>query len=225
MSSHVIGAQSQRRTASFDSEDCLVGPQAFRYNDRGYTGRAKMMLLPFDEMKATQAACLFLTLGHGKKMPYIKLIKLLYLLDRAALWKWGRPVTTSRYISMEWGPVVENIHDLIVEPSTRDSGRIWRRHVSPPSHLLVWKVKDPGVGKLSRAEEKLIVAIFTKFGAMHWSKLVDVTHTFAEWRNPGTRKKTPIDVRDILKAGRKADSEIEEIVSELESLAVVERMI
>jgi len=42
------------------------------------------MKLRFDEAKATQAATLFLKL-RGGRMHYIKLIKLLYLLDREAL--------------------------------------------------------------------------------------------------------------------------------------------
>jgi uncharacterized phage-associated protein len=181
--------------------------------------------LHFNETKATQAASRFLTL-EGGKMQYIKLIKLLYLLDRAALLKWGRPVTTDRYISMAYGPVVHNVYELIIEPrAVPNVGEIWRRHISPKSHFLVRLVKDPGVGELSRAEEKLIVSIFKKFGAKHWSELVEFSHTFAEWRIPGTQKATQIDVRDILKAGNYTAGEIAEVERDLESLAVVEGMI
>ena len=32
-------------------------------------------------------------------MSYMKLIKLLYLADREALARWGRPITTDQYVS------------------------------------------------------------------------------------------------------------------------------
>jgi hypothetical protein len=47
------------------------------------------------------------TLCHGLRNQYgradvlLKLIKLLYLLDREALLRWGRPVTADRYVSMD----------------------------------------------------------------------------------------------------------------------------
>jgi len=53
----------------------------------------------FNEAKATQAAALLLKL-RGGRMNYMKLIKLLYLVDRTALIRWGRPVTFDSYCSM-----------------------------------------------------------------------------------------------------------------------------
>ena len=55
--------------------------------------------LPFNEEKATQVAGALL-LKAGGDMPYLKLIKLLYFVDREALLRWGRPVTTDRLVSM-----------------------------------------------------------------------------------------------------------------------------
>ena len=49
------------------------------------------MVLRFNERRATEAAARFLKL-RGGRMSYLKLIKLLYLLDREALLRWGRPV-------------------------------------------------------------------------------------------------------------------------------------
>ena len=53
------------------------------------------MMLLFNEAKATQAAARLLFL-RGGTMSYVKLIKLLYLADREALIRWGRPVTSRR---------------------------------------------------------------------------------------------------------------------------------
>ena len=46
-------------------------------------------------------------------MNYTKFIKLLYLADRAALIRWGRPISTDRYVSMKHGPVLSNVFDLV----------------------------------------------------------------------------------------------------------------
>ena len=42
---------------------------------------------------------------------YIKLIKLLYLADRAALIETGSPITGDRYVSMKFGPVLSNVFE------------------------------------------------------------------------------------------------------------------
>jgi uncharacterized phage-associated protein len=70
------------------------------------------MKLLFNEAKATQAAARLLKL-RGGSMSYIKLMKLLYLADREALIRWGRPITTDRYVSMDNGPVLSRIYNLI----------------------------------------------------------------------------------------------------------------
>jgi uncharacterized phage-associated protein len=63
------------------------------------------MVLRFNEQRAAEAAARILKL-RGGRMSCLKLIKLLYFVDREALLRWGRPVTTDRYISMDDGPVV-----------------------------------------------------------------------------------------------------------------------
>ena len=64
----------------------------------------------FNEVKATQAAARLLR-NRGGRMSYMKLIKLLYLADREALSRWGRPITTDKYVSMDKGPVLSRVLD------------------------------------------------------------------------------------------------------------------
>jgi uncharacterized phage-associated protein len=71
-----------------------------------------MLNLSFDESKATEAAA-FLLSRSDQTMNYMKLIKLLYLADREALIRWGRPISTDRYVSMKHGPVLSNVLNLI----------------------------------------------------------------------------------------------------------------
>jgi hypothetical protein len=65
-------------------------------------------------------------------MSYLKLIKLLYIVDREALLRWGRPVTTDRHVSMPKGPVVSQIYDLIVGGNPPGTQTYWHDLDLPP---------------------------------------------------------------------------------------------
>lgn len=157
-------------------------------------------------------------------MSYLKLIKLLYLLDREALLRWGRPVTTDRYVSMDNGPVVSRIYDLIREEPAPDTDPIWRHYISAPQQYEVTLVAEPDTDELSRAEEALIEEVFAKFGSLTRWDLVRVSHELPEWQDPNGSA-IPIEYRDILRAGKKTESEIAAVEAELESLAATEAML
>lgn len=181
------------------------------------------MILRFNERRATEAAAQFLKL-RGGRMSYWKLIKLLYLLDLEALLRWGRPVTTDRYVSMDNGPVVSRIYGLIREEPLPGTDPVWRQYISAPSNDEVALIAEPEIDELARTEEFLIEEIDSKYGKLsHWD-LVNLSHELPEWQDPnGTA--IPIQYRDILRAGRKTESEIDAIESELESLAAAEAML
>src|SRR6266699_5311591 len=111
------------------------------------------MVLRFNERRATEAAARFLKL-RGGRMSYLKLIKLLYLLDREALLRWGAPVTTDRYVSMDDGPVVSNIYSLITDDKQKP---IWAKYISPPvgDYEVKLQTDNTPTDRLSRAEENL----------------------------------------------------------------------
>lgn len=181
------------------------------------------MVLRFNERRATEAAAKFLGL-RGGRMSYLKLIKLLYLLDREALLRWGRPVTTDRYVSMDNGPVVSRICDLIREEPVPGTNPVWRQYISAPSDYEVTLIAQPEADELSRAEESLIEEIFAKYGNLSRWDLVNLSHNLAEWQNPNGSA-IPIEYRDILRAGSKTESEIAAVESELEALAAAEAML
>jgi uncharacterized phage-associated protein len=183
----------------------------------------KPMVPRFNERRATEAAARFLTL-RGGRMSYLKLIKLLYLLDREALLRWGRPVTTDRYLSMDNGPVVSRIYDLIREEPAPGTDPIWRHYISGPQEYEVALFAEPETDELSRAEEALIEEIFAKFGKMTRWDLVRVSHELPEWQDPNGSA-IPIQYRDILRAGNKTESEIAAVEAELEALATAEAML
>lgn len=175
-------------------------------------------MLRFDERKATQAAALFLAL-RGGRMHYLKLIKLLYLADRAALLQWGVPITTDRYVSMDHGPVVSMIYNLITDEKPKPA---WAEFISPPlGEYEVELLKPAPVDCLSRAEERLIGQVFGEFGHLSRWDVVNFVHTLPEWKNPGGSS-IPISIRDILKAGGENEEEIKAVVRELHAMGIAE---
>ena len=181
------------------------------------------MKLLFNEAKATQAATRFLRL-RGGPMSYIKLIKLLYLADREALIRWGRPITTDCYVSTDAGPVVSRIYDLIRNEPSPNSVKIWGKFISDPEDYEVRLLGDPGSGELSLAEEQLIDEVFRQHGQDSRWAIVDYTYSLPEWTQPDGGA-LPIEYRDILKAGHKTEAEISATEEELESLALAERIL
>ena len=180
------------------------------------------MRLRFNEAKATQAAARLLGL-RGGRMSYLKLIKLLYLADRAALLKWGRPLTTDRHVSMPKGPVVSQIYDLITGDVQPGFETYWHQHISAPENFEVTLRRDPGDEELSAAEETLLDEIYAQHGRRSRWELVDYTHDLPEWEDPNGSS-LQISIRDILKAGNKTEAEIAALESELESIAVLQSL-
>lgn len=182
---------------------------------------------PFREDKATQAAAILLKLGGGH-MNYMKLIKLLYIIDREALLSWGRPVTFDAYVSMDNGPVLSRTYSLItdgIEPTHKEHSSCWNNIISAPERYEVKLLQDYFLtDELSEAEEKLIQDVFNKYGHMNQWELVDIVHKFSEWQDPDGSA-IPIDCIDILEAGGKTKIEAATIKDDLESLALLDRIL
>ena len=157
-------------------------------------------------------------------MSYMKLIKLLYLADREALARWGRPITTDTYFSMSKGPVLSHILDLIDEgPPPEEEPSFWAQHIISSGNYEVSLKEDPNDDLLSEAEEELLDSVFQSYGCLNRWKLVDLVHKFPEWRDPQGGA-LPLEYGDILKALNKRPEEITAIVEELDQLARVDAL-
>jgi len=121
---------------------------------------------------------------RGGRMHYLKLIKLLYLVDREALLRWGRFVTTDQFVSMDKGPVVSRIYTLIREEPEPGEISVWRRYISEPQNYEAALLGEAPADELSRAEEDLIAEVFAEHGHKSRWELVQLTHDLPEWRDP-----------------------------------------
>lgn len=179
----------------------------------------------YKERKATQAACLLLDRASGE-MNYMVLIKLLYLADREALLRWGRPITFDRYVSMDQGPVLSRTLDLINEGVPPDWDSYWTEHIEKTGSFEVRISEQCGDGELSEAEIEVLDEIFEEFGTIglrdKW-ELVELLHEILdEWQDP-EGSALPIKVEDILRAEGKTPQETEAVKDELEGVALAEQ--
>jgi len=148
-------------------------------------------------------------------MNYLALMKLLYLIDREALLRFGRPITGDKVVAMKHGPVLSRIYDLVSRKKQDLPPSDWHEFIPRPS-AYVCTVKFAGVPDvtlLSEAEIALIDEVFAAHrGKSEWD-LVEHTHQLPEWSDPG---KTPatIPFEAILRAGKKSNAQIVAIARE-----------
>ena len=158
----------------------------------------------FDERKAAQAASLLLE-RHDGRMPYIKLIKLLYLADREALIETGLPITGDRFVSMKYGPVLSHVLDLIKEPNPAEDS-VWHSYIAREGYDAVL-VGPPASDQLSEYDEDVLRSIFDSCGHEKWPDVVTRTHALPEWTDPGGSV-SQIEPEDILRFAGFSDEEV-----------------
>jgi len=92
----------------------------------------------FNIAKATEAAC-HLIQKEGGHLNVMKLVKLLYLLDRLSIARRGIPVVGGVYYSMRNGPVTSEVLDLV------NAGCLWGeaechwKTSSPTGRITKWR--------------------------------------------------------------------------------------
>ena len=162
------------------------------------------MRFVFDERKAAQSASVLLD-RHGGAMPYIKLIKLLYLADRASLVETGAPITGDRFVAMRHGPVLSRVLDLIREPDP-GADSVWHAHVAR-EHYDAVLVGTARADQLSEYEEAVLASVFDAHGEAREWDIVARTHALPEWTDPGASA-IPIEPEDILRYAGYSDDEL-----------------
>lgn len=178
----------------------------------------------YNEIKATQVACLLLKLNGGA-MDYAKCIKLLYSIEKEALNRWMRPVIYDDLYSMPYGQVVSKTLDK-AEYQEQKVKSFWGEHLENYDRRNIRLIKECGKGKLSRAEINLIEEIYKENKDKTAEQLFDEHHNpslFPEWKDPhGSSKKTTY--AELLRVLGKNKKEIEEFEADLDELAYLEEM-
>ncbi len=184
-----------------------------------------MITFKFNEIKTTQVVTLFLRKSGGN-MNYMKLIKLLYLVDREALMLWERPLTGDTYVSMPKGPVLSNVLDIINNGENPKDNSYWYKYITTPSDFEI-KLKRELIEQdaLSKRELKLIEEIFEQFKEFDQWEMVEICHEMLpEWEEVENTSK-PIKIERILKEVNKSKDEIDAIAEEISNLNYVKKIL
>ena len=135
------------------------------------------MSFVFDSGKVTQEAAFLLGLTEGKRMPYLKLIKLLYIADRESIRENGFPISGDKMYAMKHGPVLSKVLDY---SKGKEQPSEWIEHVKTEGYDLVL-VDDPGIDKLSRYDVNKLTETFNRYRNMNEWDIRDLSHTFSEY--------------------------------------------
>lgn len=178
-----------------------------------------MIKYEFNEQKLVEIVAYLLSKESVDQKNYTKLLKVLYLCEREALKKWGRPIIGDELISMSNGTLLSKTYDLIKYNKLHEDG-IWPQYISPKNNYEIDILKDPGINNLSIAELKLIEEIFEQFKDYTFGDMIDYTHELPEWEDPKNKgvQVYGIDNEDVLKYLSYSLTDIHEIKSEVENL-------
>lgn len=182
----------------------------------------RSMPVRYREDRTTQAAARLLRHAGGK-LNHMKLIKLLYLVERTSLVRFGRPITYDWYYSLPHGPVLSLTLNKINEIPEPGHETYWHRYISErKGHEVALRDGVPS-DQLSPAEEKLIDEIHAQFGQMSEWQLRDYSHTLPEWQDPdGSR--LPIEIRNILLADGLSEEDVSEVEENIRAEASAARL-
>lgn len=175
--------------------------------------------LPFQGRKATEAAGILLELAGGG-MGRLRLIKLLYIAEREALRRWGRPICGGHYVSMTHGPVLSEVLDLVSQSAWHGSVATWNEHIAPGEHPNVVLIKRIEPAALSEAEVELLNEIHLQFRAMTDGDIWRYVHdprNIPEYEDPNGTS-TPINMPTMLTALGLSAAQIVDLISDMKAL-------
>jgi uncharacterized phage-associated protein len=162
----------------------------------------------YNSRKAAQIAAFF-ALREGGNIHVLKVVKLIYLAERAFMASYDASMLRDQLVSMEHGPVSSITLNRI--NGAGDDGGQWAEFVSDRADHKVGvsspNITDDDLDELSRAELKTLGETWEKFGHMTQWQIRDYTHDHCpEWEDPNFSS-YPIPYSRVFKFLGKRDPE------------------
>ncbi|MGO9318348.1 MAG: Panacea domain-containing protein [Terracidiphilus sp.] len=167
------------------------------------------MLLDFNIDKAIAAAGFLLEQDGGSDNMF-PFIKKLYYADRSALIGWGQSITGDRLASLEKGPVVSRIYDLLKGKGTEENLIKWNNFIQREHPYTIVVRKSPNKGLLSKRERDILEESRKTISAIRGSIPIWLHKHCPEWSDPG-KSSSPIDPSNILRIAKKSEEEIRQL--------------
>jgi uncharacterized phage-associated protein len=162
----------------------------------------------FEARKATEVACAFIKL-EGGQINIMKLVKLIYLLDRLSIDRRGIPVVGGRYFSMRNGPVISEVLDLINAGAVEGSKDCrWNEYITARQGYDVGFNGEFEPENLAPSVMQLVQEIHKEHGQRDQWQLSDWCHQRCEEWTPLDEGRQMISVEQIGRALGKSDMDI-----------------
>jgi uncharacterized phage-associated protein len=175
----------------------------------------------YNSRKAAQIAAFF-AMREGGNIPVLKVVKLIYLAERAFLDAYDASMLNDQLVSMEHGPV--NSITLNRINGAGDDGSEWAEFVTDRAfHRISIANKimtEEALDELSRAELKVLAATWDRFGHMDQWEIRDYTHDKCpEWEDPNFSSQ-PIPYSRVFKyLGKENPEELDRRIQHERNLA------
>lgn len=175
--------------------------------------------MTFNQVKTAQMAAWILS-RCGSPMDIMKLMKLLYLSDRASFAKFGQSMTGDRMVSMPYGPVLSTTLNVMNGAGPRVHGG-WDCWVSDRAgHRLALHDNcapdRDSLDELSQADFDVLEEVCAQFGHFGTFELSDYTHLHCpEWEDP-RGSSVGIKYETLFKALGKSEEQAAQLVANVE---------
>jgi uncharacterized phage-associated protein len=174
----------------------------------------------FNPCKAGQVAAFFVS-KEGGLLNVVKLIKLIYLANRAFMAAYDEPMFMDRFVSMPLGPVNSRTYECV-----NAGAQGWDEFISDKANHDVGLARDVSsesdLDELSEADLEVLADTWKKFGHMDQWQLVKYTHdSCPEWEDP-YGSSSPIPYARIFKfLGKERPNRLDEKIIENRRIAAV----
>ena len=168
--------------------------------------------------------CNYLVKKNNFSLNYTKLIKLLYLADKESLKQSLQTITGDTYASMDNGPVLSKLYDLIKGVYRKEPDQyLWNSRFIKDEYNLVAGTDRIPQSELSVFEMKILDKIYEQFKDTDYRGMIKHCHDFCpEWKNPHGSS-IPIEPEEILQSIGKSSEEIDWILAETQAFEEEER--
>ncbi|MFC5760329.1 Panacea domain-containing protein [Rhizobium sp. GCM10022189] len=145
--------------------------------------------MSYEPRKAAQLIASLILKSGGRSLNVLKVVKLVYLVDRESIRRFGFPILDENRYSMPHGPVNSTTYRHIQGEYQDDCG--WSDFLEDRANhgiaLVNNNISVEDLDELSEADLECVDAVWERFGAMTQWQLVDWTHdprNVPEWEDP-----------------------------------------
>jgi Protein of unknown function (DUF4065) len=168
-------------------------------------GSPRNMPLDFDVKKAIGATAYLIEREGGTAGMFV-LLKSLYYADRSALINWGKPITGDSFASLDKGPIVAGIYDLLKGKGSEKELAEWNDVITRDENSISTR-KRADTTVLSEREIEILEHARSMIRGIQ-GPIADWLHkNCPEWEDPHGSS-IPIDPSQILRQAGKSEEEI-----------------